>query len=141
MLPNRTLARLVAAVFFVIYAMVGVMAASDALVGSEWRPIELTGETVPADAGLFVRFEAEQRVAGHGGCNALFGRYTIDTVNLAIGPLAATRKACPPEIMKREAALLKALENTRLFLRDGVKLTLKDAQGLTVLRLAQSDWD
>jgi hypothetical protein len=36
---------------------------------------------------------------------------------------------------------MRALQNSRLFLRDGTKLTLKKAQGVTALRLVQTDWD
>lgn len=118
-----------------------VMAGADPLAGSGWRPTEIVGEGLPADNDLFIRFEANDKIAGHGGCNSFFGKYQIDAVNLTIGPLGSTRKACPPVIMKREAAFLGALQKARLFLRDGVKLTLKDGQGVTVLRLAQNDGD
>ena len=94
---------------------------------------------MPGDAGLFIRFEADGKVAGHGGCNAVFGRYRIDKATIALGPLASTRKACPPAILRREQAFLTALESARLYLRDGARLTLKDARGTTVLRLTETD--
>lgn len=122
-------------------AMTRAMAGADQLAGSEWRPSEVAGDALPADNGLFVRFEANGKIVGHGGCNAFFGSYRITAVNLTIGPLGSTRKACAPAIMKQEAAFLDSLQKTRLFLRDGAKLTLKNGQGGTVVRFIQADWD
>ncbi len=133
---------LVVGVLSIAFTAQQLMAANhQSLAGSEWRPIEITGEAIADDVPLFVRFEAEGEMVGHGGCNRMFGSYTIDNVNLRIGPLGGTRMACLPAIMKREAAFMRALQNSRLFLRDGTKLTLKKAQGVTALRLVQTDWD
>ena len=115
------------------------MVSGAALAPSTWRPVDIAGEAVAADAGLWLQFERDGRVAGHGGCNAFTARYTIDAVNLAFGPLAMTRKAGPPALMARETAFAVALEATRLFLRDGARLTFKDARGVSLLRLVQID--
>lgn len=117
----------------------GRAAGGDVLADSAWRPLEVAGEQVPDGAGLVIRFEAAGKVAGHGGCNAVFGRYRIDKATIAIGPLASTRKACPPAIMRREQGFVSALEAARLYLRDDTRLTLKDARGSTVLRLVETD--
>lgn len=117
------------------------MAGTQQLAGSEWRPLEIAGELIPADASMFIRFEADGKVRGHGGCNALFGAYKIDKVTLRIGPLAATRKACQSEVMSKEGRFVAALEKSRIYLRDAAKLTLKDAQGVTTMRLIQTDFD
>lgn len=124
-------------------ALVGTqtMAGTQQLAGSEWRPLEIAGELIPADASMFIRFEADGKVRGHGGCNALFGAYKIDKVALRIGPLAATRKACQSEVMSKEGRFVAALEKSRIYLRDATKLTLKDAQGVTTMRLIQTDFD
>lgn len=116
-------------------------AGGNALAGSTWRPLAVADEDVPGSAGLFIRFEANGKLAGHGGCNAVFGRYRIDKATIAIGPLASTRKACPPAIMRREQGFVTALEGARLYLRDGDRLTLKDARGVTVLRFVETDRD
>jgi heat shock protein HslJ len=113
---------LVVGVLSIAIAAQQLMAANpQSLAGSEWRPVEISGEAIADDAPLFVRFEAEGKMAGHGGCNRMFGSYTIDNVNLRIGPLGGTRMACLPAIMKREAAFMRALQNSCLFLRDGTK--------------------
>ena len=117
------------------------MAVPQSLAGSEWRPIEIAGQAIPANTNLFIRFEAESQIVGHSGCNHMFGTYTIDNTTLRIRPLATSRMACDPEIMALESAFTTALEDTRLYLRNATKLTFKNAQGGTTLRLVQTDWD
>ena len=115
------------------------MAIDGALAGTAWRPVDIAGAAVPATTPLMVRFDIDGGLSGHGGCNAFTGFYALDRVNLTIGPLAMTRMACPPGIMRREAAFVAALDATRLFLRDGARLTFKDARGASLLRLVQID--
>ena len=115
------------------------MTGGAALEQSVWRPVDIAGAPVASEAGLWLRFEQDGRVAGHGGCNAFSASYTIDEVNLAIGPLAMTRKAGPPALMAREVAFAAARAATRLFLRDGARLTFKDGRGVSLLRLVQID--
>ena len=126
-----------------VFALVSPLMAAklQSLAGSEWRPIEVAGEALPSNTQMFVRFEAENKVAGNGGCNRFMGGYRLENATLRIGPLASTRRACEADVMKREAAFLRALEEARIFLRNGTKLTLKNAQGATTVRLAQTDWD
>jgi len=107
--------------------------------GSEWRPAELCGVTVPADTDIFLQFQNNGRVIGHGGCNRFNGGYTIDKAAIRIGPLMSTRRACALDVMQREQDFLQGLERAKLFLRNGARLTLKDAQGVTTLRLVQRD--
>jgi heat shock protein HslJ len=100
------------------------------------------GEHAVADtASLFVRFEAEGRVAGHGGCNRFFGSYQITDGRISIGPLGATRMACPEPDMNLETEFFQALEQARGFSRDGARLVFTDEQGNTGAIFRQTDWD
>ncbi len=83
----------------------------------------------------------EGRVSGHGGCNSFFGSYEQDGAKLTIGPLAATRKACPGEIGEKEWTFLRMLEATREVDATHLKLILKDANGETLGVLHRRDWD
>lgn len=68
------------------------------------------------DAGVSARsiqFIGGGRVTGFGGCNLFSGNYAVYQTTLVIGPLVATRRACPEDVMTRETDFLKALENTR----------------------------
>ncbi len=117
-------------------------AARDALAGSEWEPLRLgTVDATVEDVEQFVRFEDEGRVVGHGGCNRFTGGYELEGDALTVGPLAATRMACPPPQMEREQALFAILDRTRGFRRDGTELTLLDSDGAEVASFRQRDWD
>ena len=58
---------------------------------------------------------------------------------LELGPLASTRKACPPAIMNQEARFLEALEETRGYQFDHGLLFPLDAQGTPVMQLWRRD--
>ena len=112
------------------------------LAGSEWRPLWLGELGVEPVDGLFVRFEGAGRLAGYGGCNRLFGTYEMtDEARLEIGPLGATRRACPEPVMVREQALRDVLERTRQFQRKRLALILFDSNGEFLAELVQTDAD
>lgn len=116
-------------------------AAAAELAGSEWRPTQI-GELAPPDhAGLFVRFESDGKLAGHGGCNGFFGSYELQGGKIEIGPLGATQMACEQAIMDREARFLTALAAVATFERDGTSLTLRDESGTSLVVFVQTDWD
>jgi len=114
---------------------------ADGLAGSEWRPVQLGEQVVEDTANVFVRFEAEGRVAGHGGCNRFFGSYQITDGQISFGPLGATRMACPEPVMNLETALFQALEQARDFSRDGIRLVFTDEQGNAAAVFRQTDRD
>ena len=104
------------------------------LAGSEWG---FTGKDTP-----FVRFEADQKIAGHGGCNRFFGRYRPGSDGaIRIGPLAATKKHCGDAVMRAETAFLGALEAARRYQRKNHRLQMFDAVGSELLDLVHRDWD
>ncbi len=115
---------------------------AQSLAGSEWRLIELTGTILDGGNPLSVRFGANGKLAGNGGCNRFFGNYKIEGTNLSIGPLASTRRACAPEVMELEHKFLKALEATRSFHRVAIAdMHLFGGNGHLTMRLARTDWD
>lgn len=79
-----------------------------------WLVETISGE--PAEPGIeaSLEFEGSGTVDGSGGCNALFGPYSNDG-GFRIGPLAVTRKACPPNVLSQEQAFLKAIKAVRDF--------------------------
>ena len=111
------------------------------LAGSEWRPTQIGDLAPPDDAGLFVRFEGDGQIAGHGGCNGFFGSYALEDDRIAIGPLGTTRMACETAVMDREAGFLSALAAAATFERDGPSLMLRDENGNPLAVFVQTDWD
>ena len=133
--------RLLPALVILLVFMTNGTALACGLAGSEWTP-EQIGEIASLDGGdIFVRFEADGRLSGHGGCNRFFGSYEITDDRINIGPLGATRMACPGPVMDLEMAFLSALETASGFARDRTRLVLTDPQGNTSATLIQTDWD
>ena len=122
-------------------AMAGCATASPQLAGSEWRPTEIRGVEVPAKPALFVRFGGEGRLEGHGGCNGFFGSYELEGDKIEIGPLGATRMACPEAIMDAEQRFMNVLGNAKQVKRDRIDLTLLDGSGNPLAQLVQTDAD
>jgi len=105
------------------------------LAGSEWgfeKPVE-----------QFIRFSDKGQVSGHAGCNRFFGSVTIEKNNnrIKIGPLASTKKACEPSVMKSESGFLKKLEETHTYKRNLRTLDLLDESGELLLSLSWRDFD
>jgi heat shock protein HslJ len=111
------------------------------LAGSEWRPTHIGNIETPQETALFVRFGAKGQLSGHGGCNRFFGAYATGKAGIEIGPLGATRMACPEPIMDLEQRFLTALQSAKDCKRNGTRLTCSDARGETTLRFVQTDWD
>jgi len=111
------------------------------LAGSEWRPVRIGAADIATDIRAFVQFRADGELAGQGGCNRFFGRYRIAGDAIGIGPLGATRMACPAPAMELEAAFFAALEAARTFRRDRTRLVLLDVDGHEQAELRQTDAD
>lgn len=91
-----------------------------------WKLTEVAGQPARVQPG---EREAhllllDGRASGNSGCNKLMGGYTRNGDALAVGPLASTRMACPPELMAQEAALLDAYARATGFRIEDNLLTL-----------------
>ena len=117
------------------------LAAAAQLARSEWRPTEIGNIEVPAGSQMFVRFDDEGQVVGHGGCNRFFGTYNLTGNRIEIGALGATRMACPKPVMEHELRFLQALEDAGRLVRDGIDMSLTDGAGNPLVRLLQTDAD
>ena len=111
------------------------------LAGSEWQPVCIPGEVLPAKASAFVQFRSGGRLLGHTGCNRLTGEYRVDGERIHIGKLSSTRKACGVDVMQQEQALIQALDKAHTFRRARTRLFLFDDDGLAIIELRQTDWD
>lgn len=98
------------------------------LTGVAWRPVTVGGEPVPEDSGMYVQFEVDGSIKGHGGCNGFFGSLQQSESGIEVGPLGATRMACPGEIMAREMAFLDAVQKTTGFESGGGDMSLLDEE-------------
>ncbi|MGE0006511.1 MAG: YbaY family lipoprotein [Parvibaculaceae bacterium] len=86
-----------------------------------------------------IEIAADGKVTGSGGCNGFGGKAAITGDKISFGPLAATRKACPPAIMDQEDKFLAALGDAHRWMVDDRrgKLILFDAGNREILLLAR----
>ena len=107
------------------------------LAGTSWLAEDIGGRGVLDNARSTVDFGAGGAVGGDTACNRYRGQATLAGDRLAFGPLASTRRACPPAVMDQERRFLDALEATQRFALDGPFLLLKDADGRTLVKLTR----
>ena len=111
--------------------------------GPVWRLVQLGGQPplvadTDAQRAPHLRFDAASgRVSGSGGCNRIFGSYSIGAGKLLISQLAATKMACAePQRSRTESDFLGALQATTAYRLAGPgQLVLLDAGGRTLALL------
>lgn len=76
---------------------------------------------------------AEGKLAGSAGCNSYSATYTQAGVKLTLGPALSTLMACAEAgVMEQESAYLAVLPMVVSYRMEGDRLTLFNAQGLSV---------
>lgn len=112
-------------------------AAQPPIVGSAWLVTEIEGTLASDAVRSTVEFPQPRRVAGTAGCNRYSG--PIDLVGNrihSIGPLAATRIACPAPVMAQERRVLQALGRAQRLGRNGPLLVIYGPGNEALLRLS-----
>jgi heat shock protein HslJ len=104
------------------------------LAGTEWGFPEEIGATA-----RFIQFGSDGRVSGSTGCNRFTGTYSQDGSTLTIGTLATTRRACLPEVMRREEQFLEVLSKVRQVEANPFNLFLKAPDGNVLAELMRRD--
>jgi putative lipoprotein len=112
---------------------------ADKLVGPTWVAEDIQGRGVIDHLQSSITFTAAGQAQGFGGCNNFTGGYTLDGTALSLGPLASTKKACPPAIMNQEASFHQGLGETRSYRFENGLLILLDAESVPVMRLWPRD--
>ena len=92
-----------------------------------WQPIMVGDESLPEDSGMYIRFEVDGSIKGHGGCNAFFGSLERTDTGIGVGPLGGTRMACPEDVMDRETTFMDAVGKTTDFQSSKERMSLLDA--------------
>ena len=85
------------------------------LTGVSWRPIIIGNAAIPEDSGMYISFEVDGSVKGHGGCNGFFGSLQQTEFGIMTVPLGATRIVCDDSTMRRETGFLEAVQETTSF--------------------------
>lgn len=98
------------------------------MTGKNWQPTVVGAESMPEDSGMFVQFDVDGSIKGNGGCNSFSGSLEQSDSGVAVGPLRATRMACPEAVMNRESAFMTALQDAKKFETGGDRLQLLDVE-------------
>lgn len=112
----------------------GAIVPPDSLDGTSWRILSIDGAAIAAARGGEMRFEGN-RLSASAGCNRLSGSFTSDGTRLTASQMAATRMACPPEIMAQEMRLSQMLRQSLAirFAADGRMILTGDGGATIVL--------
>jgi heat shock protein HslJ len=82
---------------------------------SEWLLEDLSGTGVLDNTQATLAFPEAGKAAGNGSCNRFFGPADISGNAMKLGPLAASRMACPEAVMNQETKYLEALQAAERF--------------------------
>ncbi|MGY0391456.1 META domain-containing protein [Bizionia sp. KMM 8389] len=100
--------------------------------------LKTIGLNTPINTPLQITFNIEKKmVSGNSGCNQFSGSYLSEGSALEFGPLASTRKMCPPAINTLEQQILKALKETKQYSQTDTVISLLDNSGAVVLTIAK----
>lgn len=88
-------------------------------------------ESVALDSTLSIEFSDDGKISGSSGVNTYNGPYRVVEAAIMIGPLATTKMAGPDDLMKQEAAFLKALESCASWSVTRGQLEMRDGGSAT----------
>ncbi len=110
---------------------------SPPLTGTYWRLVALGDRDVAVSDTTrepHLTFATDSaRVTGSGGCNRMFGNYTLSGDSMSFAGIGSTKMACPAG-MDIETAFLPALERVTRWRISGQHLELTDSSGALVAR-------
>jgi len=117
----------------------GLSAGGAELTAVQWRATYVGAEPIPEDAGIWVQFEVDGSIGGNAGCNSFSGSLEKTESGIKVGPLGATRMACPNLAMSRETAFLGALQQATAFEVAGQRMTSLDSEGNLLVEFTAPD--
>lgn len=104
------------------------------LLGNDWTVVQIGADPVADGTRPTLRFGEDGQVSGDGSCNRYAGGYVLDREAIRVGPIATTRRACPPPAMAQEVRFLEALLESRRVSVDGTgQLVLEGGAGRTIV--------
>jgi heat shock protein HslJ len=102
--------------------------------GTTWVAEDINAQGVIDNLQSSLHIVSADQVDGFAGCNSFSGKADLSAGKVRLGPLASTRKMCPPAIMNQEGKFLMALDKSRSARIENGLLYLLDESGQTILR-------
>jgi len=107
------------------------------LTGITWVAEDIGGDGVIDNLQSTFTVDEGGRVSGMAGCNRFNGLAKLEGTTILVGPLAASRKMCPPAIMDQERKFLEALTKAKSFEIEDAFLWLLGDDGVPLVRLVK----
>ncbi|MDH4047369.1 MAG: META domain-containing protein [Gammaproteobacteria bacterium] len=114
------------------------LSASNEITGISWQPLSIGGDPIAVGSAMRLQFGLDGKLTGHSGCNGFSGDYSRDAESVEIGPLGATRMACPDRETTLENRFFDALQRTVTAESRAGRLILSDADGKVLAVLKQA---
>lgn len=103
-----------------------------ALLDTQWSVTGIGDERLADKSAISFAVAADGRVSGR-ACNNYFAEAQIGATALEFGPIAGTRMACEPTLMRQENRYFEALALAKGYVITDSQLQLADANGVTLL--------
>lgn len=91
---------------------------------TDWALEEIDGSPVIDRVQSTIRFQANERVIGWGGCNRYSANFSSGFQYFKVGPIISTRRVCPPVVMEQEERFFTALQKSRSIRMEGAHLVI-----------------
>jgi heat shock protein HslJ len=98
--------------------------------------LDADGNSQIVDIGVNAEFHGST-ISGVSGCNSYNADYEATGNEISIGPIAGTKKICPPDEQDVEDRYLQLLAGAATFEVEGRSMSMNDAQGTPVLQFSQ----
>jgi heat shock protein HslJ len=131
--------------FFTLLVLAGIIlsacsGATSAPLTGTWKLVSYGSSaslTPTADVDTSIIFDEDGRISGNVGCNDSGGEYKVDGDKITFESISSTLMMCADTaIGDQETAVLSTLTETVTFVVDGNTLTLRSADGDSVIVLA-----
>lgn len=91
---------------------------------TDWVLQEIDGSPVIDRVQSTIRFQANERIVGWGGCNRYFANFRSGFKFFEVGPIGSTRRICPEVAMEQEERFFAALQKARSIRMEGANLVI-----------------
>ena len=112
---------------------------NSALTGVTWLAEDISGDGVIDNLQSTFTLDESGRLSGMAGCNRFNGQAKLEGTTMSVGPLATSRKMCPPAIMDQERKFLEALAKAKSFEIEDAFLRLLGDEDVPLMRLVKKD--
>jgi heat shock protein HslJ len=101
-----------------------------------WRLVEVDGTAAPEDLEATATIGETGTIAGNTGCNEYSSPFEVDGATIRAGPVTAQLVTCDEDVMRMEAAFIRALEAATSWSVHDQTLTLRGRGGEPELEFA-----